>query len=95
MSWTVRIGDRALARLMAWDPALRIELAERVAEIADRPLDYLTRAPVGEFAGMRVLAYRSDVIDTLTATVYIDGMDDDPQRPVVVWVRGAMEPESE
>ncbi len=89
--WAVRVGGKALSRLRHWDPSLRIELSERVAEMAESPFSFLTRAGGGELAGLRVLRYESEVIAGLTVIAYFDGFDDDPPRPVLVAITDHMD----
>ena len=73
MAWRIEVSRAARADILALDPSLRDELIDRVARIADAPIEHL-RLPLafGERPGTLVYEYGSEVIGDLRVRVYFD-----------------------
>lgn len=73
MAWRIEVSRAAREDILALDPSLRDELIDRVAQIADAPIEHL-RLPYGfgERAGTLVYEYASEVIGDLRVSVYFD-----------------------
>ena len=92
MSWRFRLTFWAEQAFHALDASLQAELREQVAEIADDPLMFLQRAPMGliEFPTL-VFGYGSRVVPGLRINVFVDAeLEPDIRIVTIVAIRDHM-----
>lgn len=89
MAWAISVTRNAADAIRRMDPSLREELIRRVAEMAEAPLEHVTRGGPADAA--YVFAYRSEVVVGMTVTLLLTGLDQAPPRLVLVAVRDEME----
>lgn len=80
MQWVIRLSQNASQDVGALEPFLRDELIEQLAAMAESPGEFLRRSSAtGQFPGLYVYSYRSQVVPDMVVSAYFDGFDHYPR----------------
>lgn len=81
MDQSIHVAAKARRVIESLDAGLREELLEHAASLAESPLTSLRRSrPPAEPAGVWAYDYESSIVDRLRFVLFLDGLDNDPPK---------------